>query len=129
MNAKRDDLVERTNEFMEAFNRNDLDAVMGFFSEDAVYDEIQGTRNEGKEAIRAAFEPQFRGEFGVMEFVDDDLFVDDDAGKVMTSWLLRMERDGTTTSFRGLDLLHFENGLIVRKLTYTKAQMPLLEEL
>ena len=52
---ERQQLVELTTRFVAAFNRNDLDTVMSFFAEDAVYDEFNGARNEGKEAIRAAF--------------------------------------------------------------------------
>ena len=84
MNRER--LLDLTNRFMSAFNRNDLDAVMSFFAEDAVYDEFNGKRNEGKAAIRAAFTPQFTGAFGDMKFLDEDLFVDPDTGKVMASW-------------------------------------------
>ena len=43
--------------FTDAFNRDDLDGVMSFFAEDAVYDEVHGARHEGQDAIRAAFEP------------------------------------------------------------------------
>ena len=59
--AELEDLVVR---FTDAFNREDLDAVMAFFADDAVYDEFDGQRRVGKAAIRAAFEPQFRGDFG-----------------------------------------------------------------
>src|SRR5438034_6026068 len=59
--AKLADLVVQ---FTEAFNRNDLDGVMSFMAEDAVYDEFNGTINRGTAAIRAAFEPQFRGDYG-----------------------------------------------------------------
>ena len=76
MADRRQELYARTREFLDAFNRNDLDAVMAFFSEDAVYDELNGRPNEGKAAVRAAFEPQFEGRFGTMEFVEDDTFVD-----------------------------------------------------
>ena len=47
--------------FTEAFNREDIDEVMSFFSQDGFYDEFNGTRNIGKEAIRTAFQPQFSG--------------------------------------------------------------------
>ena len=44
------DLVVR---FTDAFNTNDLDGVMAFMAEDAVYDEFTGAVNRGKAAIRA----------------------------------------------------------------------------
>ena len=67
------DLVTR---FTDAFNRDDLDAVMGFFADDIVYDEFNGKRSRGKAAVRAAFAPQFAGAFGKIRFVSEDLFVD-----------------------------------------------------
>ena len=125
---ERQQLVELTTRFVDAFNRNDLDTVMSFFAEDAVYDEFNGTRNEGKKAIRAAFTPQFTGAFGKMQFIDEDLFVDADAGKVMASWCCTLEVKGRPTSWRGFDLLHFRGGKLVQKLTYAKAKVPLLQD-
>ena len=68
------ELIELARSFIDAFNRNDLEAVMGLFDEDALYDECNGRRNQGKAAIRRAFEPQFSGAFGEMRFLDEDLF-------------------------------------------------------
>ena len=64
----RDELVDLTRRFLDAFNREDLDAVMEFFADDGIYDEFNGKRNIGKAAIRAAFVPQFTGAFGTMRF-------------------------------------------------------------
>jgi uncharacterized protein (TIGR02246 family) len=81
--VNRLELIDLTRRFVDAFNRNDLDAVIGFFAEDGLYDEFNGRRNVGKDAIRSAFTPQFTGTFGTMRFLDQDLFVDPDCGKVM----------------------------------------------
>lgn len=45
---ERAKLIELTHRFTDAFNRNDLDAVMAFFADDAVYDEFNGKRTEGQ---------------------------------------------------------------------------------
>ena len=124
----REHLLDLTTRFMNAFNRNDLDTVMSFFAEDAVYDEFNGKRNEGKAAIRAAFTPQFTGAFGDMKFLDEDLFVDADTGKVMASWRCTLAVKGQPTSWRGLDLLHFKGEKLVQKLTYAKAKVPLFQD-
>jgi ketosteroid isomerase-like protein len=121
-------LHDLTTRFMDAFNRNDLDTVMSFFTDDAVYDEFNGKRNEGKAAIRAAFTPQFTGTFGNMQFLDEDLFIDSDTGKVMASWRCTLSVKGQPTSWRGLDLLHFRGEKLMQKLTYTKAKVPLFED-
>jgi len=124
----RNELIELTRRFVDAFNRNDLDAVMGFFGDDGVYDEFNGRRNQGREAIRTAFTPQFTGVFGTMQFLDEDLFVDAESGKVMARWRCTLSVKGKPTSWRGLDLLHFVNGKLVSKLTYAKAKAPLFED-
>ena len=123
----RAQLVGITRGFFEAFNRNDLDAAMKYFSDDAVYDEFNGRRNVGKAAIRAAFEPQFNGAYGKMEFLDEDFFVDHEAGKVMASWRCTLSIKGEPTSWRGLDLLHFRGDKLVQKLTYAKTKVPLFQ--
>jgi uncharacterized protein (TIGR02246 family) len=121
-------LIDLTRQFTDAFNRNDLDAVMAFFSDDGVYDEFNGKRNRGKAAIRAAFALQFRGAFGKMEFIEDDVFVDAEAGKSMISWRCTLAVNGKPTSWRGLDLLHFVKGRVTSKHTYAKAKVPFFEE-
>ena len=124
----RQQLFNLTTRFIEAFNRNDLDTVMSFFTDDAVYDEFNGKRNKGKAAIRAAFTPQFTGAFGSMQFLDEDLFIDSDTGKVMASWRCTLSLKGQPTSWRGLDLLHFRGEKLVQKLTYAKAKVPLFQD-
>ena len=113
--------------FTDAFNREDLDAVMAFLADDAIYDQFNGVRAIGKAAIREAFVPQFRGDYGVMRFLTEDLFVDAAAGKAMIRWRCTLTRDGVTRGWRGLDLLHFAGRLVREKHTYAKADVPKLE--
>lgn len=125
MSDRRQELYDRCVEFLDAFNRNDLDAVMAFFTDDIVYDQLNGRVAEGREAVRAAFAPQFAGEHGQMRFVEDQTFVDAAADKVMSSWDLHITRDGQTSVLQGLDLLYFRGPRIHLKQTYVKAKSPL----
>ena len=120
-----EDLVVR---FTEAFNRDDLDAVMSFMAEDAIYDEFNGRQSRGRQAIREAFVPQFRGDFGRIRFQTEDLFVDPESGKALIRWLCTLESDGRSSAWRGLDILRFEEGLLAEKHTYAKAKVPLMVE-
>jgi uncharacterized protein (TIGR02246 family) len=115
-------LERLTRDFTAAFNRDDLDAVMAFFADDAIYDEVDGKRSTGKPAIRAAFEPQFRGDFGRIRFVEEDVLIDAAAGRSLISWTCTLERDGKTRAWRGLDVLHVRDGKVVEKHTYGKAE-------
>jgi uncharacterized protein (TIGR02246 family) len=118
------DLVVR---FTECFNANDLEGVLALMTEDAVYEEFTGTISRGKAAIRAAFVPQFRGDFGKMRFETEDLFVDAEAGKALIRWVCMLETKRGPAGWRGLDILHVASGLVTQKLTYAKAKVPLLE--
>lgn len=113
--------------FTDAFNRDDLDSVMSFFTSDAVYDEFNGRQSHGCAEIRAALLPQFRGAFGKIRFHEEDLFVDASAGKVLVRWTCTLEREGRTRRWRGLDILHLRDGRVSHKLTYAKSEKPLLE--
>ncbi len=115
-------------DFTEAFNREDIDEVMSYFAEDAVYDEFNGRRSVGRTAIRAAFVPQFRGDFGTMRFHTEDMFLDVDAGKALIRWLLTLEEAERQGAYRGLDILHFSDGRLVEKHTYAKAEIPLIRK-
>jgi uncharacterized protein (TIGR02246 family) len=125
--SERDRLVRLTTDFVDAFNRNDLDGVMSYFADDAVYDQFDGSAASGIDQIRAAFTPQFEGAFGEMKFLDEDLFVDADTGKVMASWTCTLTARGEPVGWRGLDLLHWQGDRVVRKLTYAKAKALQLE--
>ena len=123
--ATLEDLVIR---FTDAFNRNDLDGVMAFMADDAVYEEFTGVINHGRDAIRAAFVPQFRGDYGKMRFETEDLFVDADTGRALIRWVCRLETKRGPAGWRGLDILHVAGGRVTHKLTYAKAKVPLLAE-
>ena len=119
--AELRDLVVR---FTDAFNRDDLDAVMAFLSDDATYDEFNGKRSRGGAAIRETLTPQFRGDFGRIRFLTEDLFVDAAAGKALIRWTCALEKNGKKRSWRGLDILHVRDGRIAEKHTYAKADVP-----
>ncbi|MBK17866.1 MAG: hypothetical protein CMM52_03375 [Rhodospirillaceae bacterium] len=124
----RAELEKLVIDFTEAFNRENIDEVMSYFAEGAIYDEFNGIRNEGLEAIRKAFEPQFDGAFGKMRFHTEDMFLDVDAGKAMIRWALTLEEETRAGAYRGLDLLHFRDGKLVEKHTYCKAKIPFIRK-
>ena len=126
----RDELKRLVLDFTSAFNADDLDGVMAFMAEDAVYDEFNGHRAEGHAAIRAAFEPQFAGKFGEMRFLEEDLIVEPEACSAMISWTCAMRSSERYGGWRGLDALFFnEAGQIVRKETYAKTEKPRMRKL
>ena len=119
--TRSQELNQITLKFLNAFNQGDVDAIMSFFSADAVYEELHGKKNEGTEAIRKSFEKLFSGKFGKIQFDENDTFIDPSENKVMSSWDLSIDIDGTRKSMSGLDLLHFKGNLITFKGTFVKA--------
>lgn len=124
MSDRRAELTRLVADFTARFNAVDLDGLMRFFADGAVYEEVHGPVNRGKAAIRTAFEPLFSGKFGTVQFVGRDLFIDAEAGKVMASWDCHLVMDGRPQVLEGLDCYHFQGDKIVRKLAYCKAKQP-----
>lgn len=122
--VRLEDLVQR---FMDAWARHDLDAAMAFVAEDAIYDEFNGTVWRGKESVREGFLPQFRGDYGDIQFRFEDVFIDEQAQEALWRWRCTFEWKGTRRTWRGLDILRFRDGLITEKLTYAKTERPLTE--
>jgi len=138
---------DRIESFVAGFNSNDIDEVMEYFAEGAVYESDK--RYEGKDQIRGALEPQFAGKFGKMEFDVHDMLVDEDARKAAIRWvcshdvngnhgkavplplkLMATLRFGGRAGWRGVDVLHFdEHGKITGKFSYTNGKPSLSKEL
>jgi hypothetical protein len=96
--------------FTDAFNTNDLDLAMTFFSDDAVYEPGDGKTHRGKAEIRAAFEPQFNGAFGAMRFDERDMVIDVENRKAAFRWVCR--HDISHAKPRGL--VWFLRGIFIR---------------
>lgn len=110
--------------FIAAFNRHDLDAIMGFFAEECeLYlprgAEPRGDRFEGKDAVRAGLATRFEG-IPDVHYGDDRHWIGE--GFAVSEWTLT----GTSTTgehleVRGIDLLEFdEDAKITRKDSFWK---------
>jgi ketosteroid isomerase-like protein len=111
-------------DFLAAFNRHDLDAIMSFFADDCIFymprgAGSRGDRFTGKDAVRAGLATRFAG-IPDVHYGDDKHWVCGDHFGV-SEWTLT----GTTTSgqhieVRGCDLLEFAHGQITRKDSFWK---------
>ena len=127
MTDRRDELIQLTNDFVDAFNRMNLDDVVSFFADDGIYEDSTGGRHIGHDAIRTAFEPLVGGSRGSIRFDGEDVFVETDTSKVLTSWRLNLDKDGEVSVIRGIDILEFEADKLKKKMAYMKADKPHLE--
>jgi ketosteroid isomerase-like protein len=107
----------------DAFNGHDLDAIMSYFADDAVFESPRGPnawgrRFEGKAAVRGGLAARFEG-IPDVHYGDDDHFVSGDRGA--SEWTLTGTTvDGEKIEVRGCDLWTFRDGLVVRKDSYWK---------
>jgi ketosteroid isomerase-like protein len=110
-------------QFLEVFNRHDLDAIMEFFADHCCMDlprgpEPWGTRLMGKAQVRAGCASRFAG-LPDAHYGDDRHWVSGNMG--FSEWTLT----GTTSSgehveVRGTDHLEFRDDKIVRKNSFWK---------
>ena len=115
--------IELVGAIGEAFNKNDADLVMTFFSDDCIFDngtgpDIFGKRFQGKEIVRAVF----KGLFDSVEFVNlktrHVTIVEDKA--YCEFHRTAQLKSGEKQEYLSLDILTFKDGLITHKDTYFK---------
>lgn len=141
-----DELARLVLRFCDTFNRENLDEAMTYFHESAVYVPMDGKRHQGRAAIRAAFEPQFQGAYGRLEFINEDLIVDAARGRAVLRWVCRHDLDvpargslprrlgvsllrralGRGRDWQGLDVFYFEGRQIAEKHSFARTLLPLL---
>jgi ketosteroid isomerase-like protein len=118
--------VDTLRDITAAFNRHDLDAIMSFFTDDAVFEtprgaEPWGRRFEGKVAVREGLAARFTG-IPDVHYGEDDHFVAGNRGA--SEWTLTgTTTDGETLEVRGCDLWTFRDGLVSRKDSYWKIRV------
>lgn len=115
--------VKLLKEFLDAFNRHDLDAIMEFFADDCVFymprgSEPRGNRFTGKTEVRAGLAKRFEG-IPDVHYGDDKHWACGNFG--VSEWTLTGTMlSGKRIEVRGVDLLEFVDGKITRKDSFWK---------
>ena len=115
--------VELLEEFLAAFNRHDLDAIMSFFADDCAFYMPRGAGPRGdqyigKDAVRAGLAKRFEG-IPDVHYGDDRHWACGDFG--VSEWTLSgTSVSGKSLLVRGVDLLEFVDGRITRKDSFWK---------
>lgn len=120
---EHDDAVEMLSNIAAAFDRHDLEGILRYFADDAVFESPRGPdrwgqRFVGKQELRDAFAARFSG-IPDIRYQDDQHFVDGNRGA--SEWTL----SGTTTAgqrieVRGCDLWTFRGDEVVKKDSFWK---------
>jgi len=110
-----------------AWEKYDLDRVMALFHDDIFFENWTGAYVKGKKALRSAWEPWFSNH-GNFRFLEEETFIDELHQKALYRWIL--EWPSSEPGFedkpeirKGVDVIHFKDGKIINKLTYTKTSI------
>jgi steroid delta-isomerase-like uncharacterized protein len=118
-------LLER---FADAWNRHDLDALMSMMTDDCTFEasagaEVNGQRNEGTRAVRAAYAAVFET-FPDAHWANPRHFIAGHRG--VSEWTFTGTRkDGTRVEVTGCDLFTLRDGKIAIKNSYRKNRLPI----
>jgi steroid delta-isomerase-like uncharacterized protein len=114
-------------DFADAWNHHDVDALMKFMTEDCVFDasaglDVCGTRYAGREAVQAAF-AEVWATFPDAHWGRARHFVCGERG--VSEWTFTGTRgDGSRVEVHGCDLFTFRDGKIALKNSYRKNRPP-----
>lgn len=104
-------------QFNEAFNQHDVDAIMELMTEDCVFENTtpppNGERFVGAEAVRG-FWNRFFGESPATRYEFEDVLVDDD--RAVVRWTFH----SGSNYIRGVDIFRVRDGKVAEKLSYVK---------
>jgi ketosteroid isomerase-like protein len=120
----RSDIKKSLKKWNLAWDNHDLDGVMELFHDDVLFENWTGGRAKGKENLRKAWAAWFENHGG-FRFTEEETFIDAEQQKALYRWQLdwpSLEKGfgGRPEKRRGVDVLHFRDGKIIQKLTYSK---------
>jgi steroid delta-isomerase-like uncharacterized protein len=126
LSADADDtkaLVQMLERFADAWNRHDVDALMSMMTDDCVFEasagnQVDGTRSEGRAAVRAAYAAVFEA-FPDAHWGNAKHVVAGNRG--FSEWTFTgTQKDGKRVEVTGVDLFTFRDGKIAVKNSYRK---------
>lgn len=119
--------VQMLQEFADAWNRHDIDALMAFITDDCVFEasagpDVCGTRYVGHDAVRSGFADVW-ATFPDAHWGGARHFVAGERG--VSEWTFTGTRaDGARVEVHGCDLFAFREGKIALKDSYRKNRPP-----
>ena len=124
MKLTREEIKTALKKWNQAWDNHDLDGVMSLFHDDVLFENWTGAKVEGKENLYQAWAPWLK-HHGGFRFSEEETFIDEHEQKVVYCWVLDCPSfetgyAGRPEKRRGVDVIHFEDGKIIKKLTYCK---------
>ena len=127
MSFTREEVLKAMKEWYLAWDNHDLEGVMKLFHDDVLFENWTGGKALGKEALRKAWAPWFANHGG-FRFTEEDTFIDEKEQKLLYRWelswpSLEKSYQGKPEKRRGVDVIHFKDGKIIKKMTYSKTTL------
>ena len=109
-------------QFNQAFNQHDVDAVMALMTADCIFENTypgpDGTRYQGQATVRQYW-AEFFNESPQSVFEAEEIFVHEDRGVVR--WIYRwVDAETKPGHVRGVDIMRVQDGKVAEKLSYVK---------
>ncbi len=110
------------NQFNDAFNRHDVEAVMALMTSDCVFENTSpapdGERFEGQAAVGRCWEALFRSS-PQASFRSEEMITHGD--RCIVRWQYNwIQTDGQSGHVRGVDVFRVRDGKVAEKLSYVK---------
>ena len=123
----RDEIERTLAEWNEVFNAHDLEGVLERLHEEIYFENWTGGSVRGVESLRAAWAPWVK-DHGGFRFTHEDALIDEAQQKTVTRWRLDWPSteagyEGLPETRRGVDVMRFEDGKVIEKLTYSKTTL------
>ncbi len=127
MNLTREEILTALKKWNSAWDNHDLDGVMELFDSEVLFDNWTGGQARGRDQLRQAWAPWFENHGG-FKFTEEETFIDEEMQKVLYRWQLdwpsfEKGHEGEPEKRRGVDVMHFKDGKIIQKLTYSKTTL------
>lgn len=124
MKLTRNEIKQTLKQWYQAWDRHDLDRVMDLFHEDVFFENWTGAYVKGRRKLRSAWASWFENH-GDFRFLEAETFVDEAVQKACYRWLLEWPSqepgfENKTELRKGVDVIHFKDGKIITKLTFSK---------
>jgi ketosteroid isomerase-like protein len=125
--ATSTEMLALLDEFAQAWNRHDVDALVSMMTDDCIFDAssgstVEGARYEGRAAVRAAFAAVFE-RFSDAHWGGARHVVSGERG--FSEWTFTGTLDdGTRVEVNGCDLFTFRDGKIAVKNSFRKNRTP-----
>ena len=115
------------NNWNAAWDNHDLDSIMEFFHDDIYFNNWTGGYVKGRENLRDAWHDWLLNH-GNFKFSQEEIFIDEQKQKLLYRWKLEwpsIEKgyEGEPEKRRGVDVVHFKDGKIIKKFTYSKTTL------